>query len=144
MIVPDINVLLYANFAHFPEHAAASVWWLEALHGREDVGLCPPVVFGLLRISTNPRILRSPLSVERALALVEGWMARPPVMLLQPGPRHQELAFGLLRQLGTGGDLVSDAQLAAFALENHAELHSADSDFGRFPGLRWVNPLKRR
>ena len=92
-----------------------------------------PVGFGLLRISTNPRILRSPLTVKRALALVEGWIARPPVMLLQPSPRHQEFAFGILRQLGTGGDLVGDAQLAAFVLENHAKLHSAEFGFRPVP-----------
>lgn len=144
MIVPDVNLILYANFAHFPAHGPARSWWLDALNGTDTVGIGFPVLFGVLRISTNPRIFRQPFPVADAIALAESWFRRPTVILLHPGPRHLEIAFELLRRSGSGGDLTTDVQLAALAIENQAQLHSADADFGRFPGLRWVNPLQRR
>jgi hypothetical protein len=70
------------------------------------------------------------------------WLDRSHVRLLLPGPRHLAIAFGLLRELGTGSNLTTDARLAALAIEHQAELHSNDGDFGRFAGLRWVNPLR--
>jgi predicted nucleic acid-binding protein len=79
-----------------------------------------------------------------ALGRVETWLGRGNVMFLGPGPRHLETAFGLLRALGTGGNLTTDVQLAAYAIENQAELCSNDLDFGRFAGLRWKNPLAAR
>lgn len=141
MIVPDVNLLLYAHVSAFPEHARARRWWEGVLSGEEQVGLALPALFGFLRIATHPRILQPALAVPAALAIVEGWLARPQVQLVQPGPRHLELAFGLLRGLGTTANLTTDVQLAALAIEHQAQLHSNDGDFGRFPQLRWVNPL---
>lgn len=143
MIVPDVNLLLYATISGFAEHAPARRWWEAALDGTEPVGLSTLSLFAFIRVATNKRILRTPLPVEEAIGHVESWLARPQVDLLLPGPRHLEIAFGLLRRLRTGADLSTDVQLAALALENQAELHSNDTDFGRFPGLRWVNPLPR-
>jgi predicted nucleic acid-binding protein len=79
--------------------------------------------------------------VGEALARVEGWLERPHVHFLQPGPRHLGIAFSLLRHLGAGANLTTDAQLAALAIEHQGEVHSNDGDFGRFPQLRWLNPL---
>ncbi len=141
MIVPDVNLLLYAHVSAFPEHARARRWWEGVLSGEEQVGLALPALFGFLRIATHTRILQPALAVPAALAIVEGWLARPQVQLVQPGPRHLELAFGLLRGLGTAANLTTDVQLAALAIEHQAQLHSNDGDFGRFPQLRWVNPL---
>lgn len=106
-----------------------------------EVGLTGPAVFGFLRISTNPRVLRSPLSIEEATGQVTDWLAQPNVEFLPPGPRHLEIAFKLLHDVGTAGNLTTDAQLAAFAIEHNGELCSNDTHFGRFPGLRWTNPL---
>lgn len=141
MIVPDVNLLLYAQVAAFPQHSRARAWWEGLMNGTEDVGVCAPALFGFVRIVSNPRALDRPLRVEDALARVDAWLARPHVHFVQPGPRHLEIAFGLLRHVGVGANLTTDAQLAAFAIEQQAELHSNDADFGRFPRLRWVNPI---
>ena len=141
MIVPDINLLLYATISGFPEHARARRWWEEALAGTADVAITGPVIFGFIRIGTNPRILDRPLAVDDALERVQEWLDQPPVRFLLAGPQHLEIAFRLLRHLGTASNLTTDVQLAAYAIENSAELHSNDGHFARFPELRWTNPL---
>jgi toxin-antitoxin system PIN domain toxin len=142
MIVPDINLILYAEIAAFPEHAVARRWWERLLSGLDEVALTSPVVFGFVRIATNPRMFDPPLAVNDATDRVTAWLERPNVRVLVPGPRHLEIAFRLLRDLGAAGNLTTDAQLAAFAIENNATLHSNDTDFARFPGLRADNPLR--
>jgi len=142
VIIPDINLLLYAQITAFPEHARARSWWEEALNGSQEVGLASPALFGFIRIGTNPRVLEPPLEVEEAVGIVEGWLKRPNVRYLLPGPRHLDLAFGLLRGLGAAASLTTDVQLAALAMEYQGELHSNDVDFTRFSGLRLVNPLR--
>jgi toxin-antitoxin system PIN domain toxin len=141
VIVPDVNLLLYAHLAAFREHAKARAWWERALNGRTPVGICAPAIFGFVRLATNRRVHEPPMSVATALGHVESWLARSHVQFLLPGPRHLQLAFELLRGLGAAANLTTDVQLAALALEHRAELHSNDRDFGRFDGLRWVNPL---
>jgi len=143
MIVPDINLVLYAEINAFPEHRKARRWWEALLSGVDDVGLTPPVVFAFVRIATNHRMFDPPLSVDEALDRVTTWLEQPHVRMLVPGPRHLEIAFRLLRDIGAAGNLTTDAQLAAFTIENNASLHSNDADFTRFPDLRVQNPLKR-
>lgn len=141
MIIPDVNLILYAHVDGFAEHARARTWWEGLLNGRTEVGIGAPVLFGYLRLATNRRVFDNPMSAEDALSSVESWLGRRHVRVLQPGPRHLEIAFGLLRRLGTAANLTTDAQLAALAIEHQGEVHSNDADFGRFPQLRWVNPL---
>lgn len=141
MIVVDVNLLLYATFSTFAQHAAARPWLENALNGQDQVLLPGVSIFGFVRIATNPRVFEKPLSVDEALGAVDGWLAQPHVHFLVPGPRHLEIAFRLLRELGVARNLTTDVQLAAHAMENQARLCSNDSDFGRFPGLRWDNPL---
>jgi toxin-antitoxin system PIN domain toxin len=141
VILPDVNLLLYAHLSAFPEHRRAVRWWDGLLNGRAEVGVASPVVFGFIRVATSPRLFDPPLALTEALARVEEWLSRPHVHLIQPGPRHMEIAFALLRQVGVGANLTTDAQIAALAIEHQAEVHSNDADFGRFPRLRWVNPL---
>jgi len=142
MVVADVNLLLYAHVTGFRQHRAAKKWWEALLAGREQVGIAGPALFGFVRLATNRRVLDPPMDVEGALERVESWLSRAQVRFLQPGPRHLEIAFRLLRELGAAGNLTTDVQLAALAIENQAELHSNDSDFARFPDLRWVDPLK--
>lgn len=144
MIVPDVNLMLYAEIDAYPQHEAARSWWEDTLSGERRVGLPAVALFGFLRIATNRRVFDEPLSLNDAVTRVETWLERSNVTFLGPGPRHLETAFRLLRGLGTGGNLTTDVQLAAHAIENQAELHSNDLDFGRFSGLRWVNPLATR
>jgi hypothetical protein len=141
MIIPDVNLLLYACISAFQEHDRARSWLEALMNGEQDVGIAAPALFGFIRLSTNPRVFDPPIPVEDAVRRVEEWLALPHVHFLLPGPRHLELAFRLLRGMGTAGNLTTDVQLAALAIEHQAELHSNDTDFGRFPQLRWVNPL---
>jgi hypothetical protein len=141
MIVPDVNLLLYAEIDAFAEHAAARSWWENAVNGEQTVGVAAPALFGFVRLATNRRVFTRPLATTDALVRARGWFARPNVTFLVPGPRHVEIALALLGKVGTAGNLTTDAQLAAHAIENQGELYSNDADFGRFAGLRWVNPL---
>ncbi len=142
MIIPDINLLLYAHIDTFAHHEPARRWWEELLRGDAEVGVPLPVVFGFVRIATNPRVFDPPMTIDAALERIDLWLQQPNVRCPAPGPRHVEIAFRLLRHLGTAANLTTDVQLAAFAIENQGELHSNDTDFGRFPGLRWRNPLE--
>jgi uncharacterized protein len=141
VIVVDVNLLLYAVITSFPRHAQARRWWEHVINTAPEIGLAAPALFGFLRICTNPRVLESPLRVEAALGYVRDWLDQPNVRFLLPGPNYLEIAFGMLSSAGTGRNLTTDVQLAAHAVEHDAELHSNDTDFGRFAGLRWVNPM---
>lgn len=141
MIVVDVNLLVYAVNRDAPLHGKAQRWLEGALAGTETVGLSWTVVLAFLRLATKPGISPRPLPVEAAFDVMEEWLTQPAVVLLEPGPRHFQALRKLLAPLGTGGNITSDAHLAALAIEHGAELCSADSDFARFGGLRWRNPL---
>lgn len=141
MILPDINLLVHAYNSDSRVHAAAKRWWEDLLNGTQPVGLAWVAVLGFIRITTHPQILRNPMPVARACAHARAWLGQPYVSLIDPGTRHADVLFGLLQELGSAGNLTTDAHLAALAIEHQAELHSTDADFARFPGLRWVNPL---
>jgi uncharacterized protein len=141
MIVPDINLLVHAYNSESCVHAAARAWWEALLNGTRPVGLSWVTILGFIRVATHRQILARPLPPDAACAHVRAWLARPYVSILHPGERHAEILFGLLERLGTGGNLTTDAHLAALCIEHQAELHSTDADFSRFPGLRWKNPV---
>ena len=144
MIIPDVNLLLYAFITGFPQHRRAHAWWEHAINSSTRIGLAPPAVFGFLRIATNARILAAPLPVADAITYVRDWLAQPNVDLLTPSSRHLDIAFELLQKLGTAGNLTTDVQLAAYAIEHNAEMHSNDTDFARFTEIRWTDPLRDR
>ncbi len=141
MKLPDLNLLIYAIDQGSPSHALALRWWNGLLSGSQTVALSWTVLLGFLRLTTNPRIMRAPLDVEEAFDYIERWLAHPLTTVIDPTPRHASVLRDLLGPVGAAGNLVSDGHLAALAIEHGAELCSADRDFGRFPGLRWVNPL---
>lgn len=141
MKLPDLNLLLYATDRGSAWHGQAHQWWTALLSSGEPVGMSWSVLLGFVRLSTRAQIFRTPLTTDQALDLVDGWLARPAVRVVAPGPRHAVLLRELLRPLGTGGNLTTDAHLAVLAIEHGAELCSADTDFARFPGLRWTNPV---
>lgn len=144
MIVPDANILIYAYNEDAPQHGAAAKWLEQLLNGPDLVGLPWTTVWAFLRISTNARAWPKPLSVDDAFTAVDQLLDRPNVAILHPGPRHRELLERLVREGNASGPLVSDAVLAALAIENGAALASTDRDFSRFRGLRWINPLSFR
>ena len=141
MILPDINLLLHTYNSESGSHARARAWWEDLMDGTEPVGLPWACMLGFIRLATHRQVLANPMTVSTACGHVRSWLAQPYVAVLEPGPRHAEILFALLQTLGTGGNLTTDAHLAALAIEHQAELHSTDVDFGRFSGLRWQNPI---
>lgn len=141
MIVPDVNLLLYAVDESSSRHRAAKAWLEDLLSGQEPVGLTWGVVLAFLRIATRASVFESPLTPGQAFDLVGGWLDSPPVAVLHPGERHHLLMRDLLAPLGTAGNLVPDAHLAAIAIEHGATLASSDRDFTRFARLNWLDPL---
>ena len=141
MKLVDANLLLYAVNEDAPLHAQARSWLSEVLAGSETVGFAWVVLLAFLRVSTRHAVFPRPLTAEASLDLMETWLSQPCATVIQPGEKHLYILRDLLGHLGAGGNLISDAHLGALAIEYGAELCSADSDFGRFPGLRWQNPL---
>lgn len=143
MIMPDTNLLVYAYNDGALQHREAVLWLEEQLSGREPVAFTWSTLSGFIRISTNRRIPRQPASAQQAVDVVDGWLRRPVARIIRPGDRHWAILRSLLLAVNVGGNLVTDAHLAALAIEHDCELCSADTDFARFPGLRWSNPLRR-
>jgi toxin-antitoxin system PIN domain toxin len=142
MTVIDANVLLYAYNADAPQQRSAAQWLRKLLDSGEMIGLPWLSIWAFVRISTNPRIQTNPLPAEEAFAIVREWLSQPGVVSLHPGPRHMDILERLVRDHGASGPLVTDAVIAALALENGAVLASTDQDFRRFPDLQWLNPLR--
>ncbi len=141
MKLTDVNLLLYAIDTSATRHRAARHWLEERLSGTETFAFAWAVLLAFLRLSTNPRVFEAPLGQAQAFDIVDGWLAQPCSTVIHPTDRHAAVMRELLEPLGTAGNLTSDAQLAALAIEHGAELCSSDSDFTRFVGLRWLNPL---
>lgn len=141
MIVPDINLLVYAYNTGAPHHVAARRWWERLINGAERVGVPWVVATGFVRLMTHPRALASPASPADAISYVRDWFRYPHVAPINPGAAHLDHLQRSLQAAGVGANLVTDAHIAALAIEYQAEVHSNDSDFARFPGLRWRNPL---
>lgn len=141
MILPDINLLVYAYNADAPLHARARSWWEQLLNEFHPVALPWTVSHGFIRLMTHPRVLERPLRPEVALRHVRSWTAFPSVQIIEPASRHLDILGSLLEEIGSAGSLTTDAILAALAIEYGCELHSNDVDFARFSGLRWKNPL---
>ena len=143
MIALDSNILLYAVDKSSARHGPARRFLEKTLSASEPVGLPWQVITGFLRISTNPRILRSPLTASEAVAQIQEWLDQPCVRILVPTDRHWEILATLIRQSGSVAGLIMDAHLAAIAQEYGARLYSCDGDFARFAGLNWRDPLKQ-
>ena len=141
MILVDANILIYAFDADSPQHVSARRWLDGRLNDTARVALPWPSLLAFLRIVTNPRVMQRPASMEIARPQVRTWLASPAAWTSQPGERHGEILDAILAVPGVHGNLVMDAHLAALAIEHGLQVHSTDSDFARFPGLRWINPL---
>jgi hypothetical protein len=137
----DANILLFAVDDESPFHRSASDWLTARLNGPRRVGLAWPTLIAFLRIATNPRAFRDPLSPPEAWGHVRAWLACPPVWIPAPTERHADVLGALLDRYRVHSALVSDAHLAALAIEHGLTVCSADTDFARFAEIRWLNPI---
>ncbi len=147
MLVIDVNILVYAVDALSPFHRNIRRWWEMSLNQEPVIGLPWATILGFIRVTTSSRVMISPRSVDDVVNLVENWLSLPNVEIPVPGQRHAAIIFNLLREVGVGGNLTTDAHLAALAIEYQGRLVSTDHDFSRFTGLRWFDPTsaqKRR
>jgi uncharacterized protein len=137
----DVNLLLYAVDEESYHHEPALSWFNETLSGSETVAFAWHALLGFVRLATKPRGARDPWPIRSALDEIQRWLAQPVATVIHPTDRHAAVLRDLLAPLGAGGNLTSDAHLAALAIEHGATLCSHDNDFSRFPGLRWEDPL---
>ena len=144
MIIPDINLLIYAHDADSPHHEAAKAWWRESVIGPQLVGLPWLVVLGFVRLTSNVAMYRNATSPSGALAIAAAWLDYPTVNVLEPGRQHLAILGKLLKSNDAGTKLVNDAHLAALAIEHRATLFTHDRDFERFSGLKLAYPLRKR
>jgi hypothetical protein len=141
VILVDANLLLYAEDSLSAHHESARTWWDAQLSGSAPVCLCWPVLTAFIRIATNARLHQRPLTLGEAVGRVQSWLEQPCVRLIQPTEEHWQILQRMLQEGNATANLVSDAHLAALAVEHNCELWSTDSDFARFPGLDWHNPI---
>jgi toxin-antitoxin system PIN domain toxin len=137
----DANLLLYAIHERAEQHKRAADWLTEQLNGSSRVGFPWQSINAFLRISTHPRAFQRPLDPGTAWARVTDWLAAPVAWLPQPGPEYPRILGGLIDAHHVRGNLIPDATLAALAIEHGVTLASTDTDFARFRGLRWEDPL---
>jgi uncharacterized protein len=142
MILPDVNVLVHAHNTDSAVHQQARQWWDACLRGPEGVGLAWATLLGFIRLTTNRRIVAHPLPIADITKRMASWLDLPHVHVAQPSDAHFARLRVELERLGTGGNLTTDAHLAVLAMERGYVLYTTDTDFARFPGLRWVNPCK--
>lgn len=141
MILPDVNVLLYAFRRDSVRHADYHHWLEETINGDAAYGIAPQVLAALIRISTSPRVYVRPSTVREAIAFCDALLGPPHCTVVQPGLGHWAIFVRLCREARAAGNLVQDAWFAALAIESGCEWITTDRDYARFPGLRWREPL---
>lgn len=137
----DVNVLIYAVDGRSPHHEKARDWLAQALTGRTRVGFPWQTIGGFLRIATHPRVFDRPITSQQAWRVLDGWLESPVAWIPSTGHRTVAILRDLMVESRTSGPRTTDAQLAALALEHGVPVASTDSDFARFPGLVWIDPL---
>ena len=143
MLLPDVNVLIYAHFEYVvAEHSEYARWLTQLATGPEPFALSVLVLSGFVRIATNSRIFEPPATLATAFDFVSSLVERPTARIVGPGPDHLSIFERLCREARATGKLVADAQHAAVAVEHGCTMVSTDSDFNRFAGLRWQHPLR--
>jgi toxin-antitoxin system PIN domain toxin len=138
----DANILLYAYDARSAHHAVCREWLTGVLNDDEPVGLPWQTLLAFVRIATNSRAVQTPVPVSQACAIVDSWLQRPQVVVVEPGDRYWDILREQLAQAKVSGPLVTDASLAALALEQGATLCSTDRDFLRFTTLKRLDPTQ--
>ncbi|MDQ6746548.1 MAG: type II toxin-antitoxin system VapC family toxin [Candidatus Dormibacteraeota bacterium] len=140
MVLPDVNVLVYAHREDTPLHGTCKAWLDAVLRSPQAFGLSDMVLSGFLRVVTHPRIFTVPTPIEQARGFVIAVRGAANCVVTSPGARHWDIFLGLCAAADTRGNLVPDAYLAALAVESGSDWITTDRDFSRFPGLRWRHP----
>lgn len=140
MILPDVNVLIYAFRRDLPQHAVCRPWLVAVVSGDARFGLSPLVLAAVVRITTNPRAFRTPSTIQEALGFCEDLLGQRHCQIVEPGDRHWNIFRRLCIKTDTRGSLVTDAWFAALAIEWGCEWVTLDRDYARFPGLKWQLP----
>jgi toxin-antitoxin system PIN domain toxin len=141
LILPDLNLLIYAIDETSLFHEKTYAWWNGLLSSSTPVGLCYPSVLGFFRLTTSRRVFNNPLPTHQAMAYIEEWIDQPNTTFVLPTARHWSILSSLLSAAGATGNLTTDAHIAALAMEHGYTVCSSDADFGRFPALSWINPF---
>lgn len=140
MKLVDANILLYAVNSDAVHHERSRRWIDGALSGEDTVAFAWIALLAFVRLSTKVGLFPAPLSVDQAMDRVDAWVGAGPAVVVEPTAQHGTILRGLLRSVGVGGNLVSDAHLAALAIEHRCGILSFDNDFARFPGVDWTPP----
>ncbi|CAN5847629.1 type II toxin-antitoxin system VapC family toxin [soil metagenome] len=141
MILPDVNVLVYAHHEQSKDHEKFRDWWERAVNAPGGFGITDQILAGFVRVVTHPKIFTPPMGLPEASAAVDAIRSRPNAVPVVPGIRHWDLFSDLCVAAGAKGNAVPDAFLAALAIESGSELFTADRGFARYSGLRWRHPL---
>ena len=141
MIIPDVNLLVYAYNSEGPFSDDAKAWWEHCLSTPGTVGIPWAVILGFIRIMSSNAVFINPMETLDAISHVQSWLGCPQTQIVSPGPRHLGILAEIMGAGPASGRLTTDAHLAALAIETQSELHSNDVDFARFQGLRWRNPI---
>lgn len=144
MILVDLSVLLAAVNTRAADHKQSHAWWEQHLNSDEPVALTWLVVLGFIRLSTHPKVFPQPLALGDAIAIVDEWLARPNVQMLQVTGQHWNVLQNMLLAVGHGSALTMDAHLACLAIQHNCEIVTLDEDFSHFPGLKYRNLAKPR
>jgi uncharacterized protein len=141
LILPDVNVLIYAFRVDSADHSKYRSWLSEVVNGVAAYGVAPQVLASLIRICTHPRIYKQPSSTDEVLAFCSVLLEAPNATLISPQDRHWSIFQSLCTRSKATGNLVPDAWLAALAIEAGCEWVTTDGDFARFEGLSWRHPF---
>jgi len=141
VILVDANLLIYARIQSYPQHQSARDWLDAQLNGQTPVGLPWESVLAFMRVITNPRLFPKTEGFAGAWTQIERWLESEVAWIPTPSERHRQTFASFMKLPGMSPALVSDAYLAALAIDHGLTMCSADTDFARFPGLRWHNPL---
>ena len=143
MDLPDVNVLVYAHREDSVDHPEYCEWLRKLVERDQAFAVSDLVLSGFVRVVTNRMIFNPPTALETAIRAADVLRGQGNCVSVSPGPRHWRIFTDLCREADARGNLVSDAWLAALAIESGCDLVTTDRDFARFPGLRWRHPIKR-
>jgi len=141
MLLPDVNVLVYAFRNEDPRHPEYRRWLDEVVNGSAGYGMSDLVLSGFVRVVTHPKVFKDPDPIDRAIAFASTLRNQSHCVHISAGERHWAIFEDLCTRVQAKGNLVPDAFLAAMAIENGCEWITTDRDYARFPGLRWRHPL---